>query len=75
MKRYVVFGFEDYTGTSLEYCIQGTSDTLAEGRELAGRGIGNQVIYPDTIQILDTHSGSILTWTGSKWAKDGNAES
>jgi len=66
MKRYVVFGFDDYIGTDLEFCIQGTSDHIKGSETLAGNH--------DTIQILDTHSGAILTWTGKAWAKEGNAE-
>ena len=64
MKRYIVFGFNDYEGADLTYCIRGSQDHFEGLRELAGG---------DCIQVLDTHSGAIWEWDGGKWAHDGNA--
>lgn len=74
MKRYVVFGFDDYVGTDLTDCIQGTSDTLVGSEKMGSMMIGSHENRRDRIQILDTHSGAILEWTGAKWAIEGNAE-
>lgn len=66
MERYIVFGFNDYEGTDLTYCIKGVCDHFAVGKILAGNS--------DTIQILDTHSGAIWEWNGAKWKHEGNAQ-
>ena len=65
MKRYIVFGFNDYEGTDLTSCILGTSNHFAVCKILADD-------Y-DTIQVLDTHSGAIWEWDGRKWRHEGNA--
>lgn len=69
MKRYVIFGFNDYEGEDLSYVatgdlsysIQGMSDTLNGSEKLAG---GH-----DLVQALDTQAGAILQWECGTWVK------
>ena len=73
MKRYIIFGFDDYSGTDLKGCIQGVSDALKDAHKLGVyHKIGNRDIYCDTIQALDTHSGTIWEWEHGKWSREGN---
>lgn len=65
MKRYAIFGFDDYQGTDLGAAIQGTTDYLD--------GIGEKNgTNKDLIQILDMKNGGILEWDGGVWAETDN---